>query len=600
MAGKKQKTTGAPAAPAGAAKPGKDPKRSAGSKAGRVPRTPKPGAPEPTLAAPAAPEAGPPSRKPSPEDHPAPIPLVVGIGASAGGLEAFTGLLGNMPIDTGLAFVLVQHMAPRPHSLLPEILTRVTRMPVTEVQDGLEVKPNCVYVSPPEVVMSLESGVLHLRDREEPRGMHRPVDYFLQSLAADQGSRAIGVILSGTASDGVKGMKDIKEAGGITFAQDEKTAKYTGMPLSAVAAGCVDFVLPPEQIAQELARLAGHPFGRQIAALQTPEKPLEEEGAEFNRILALLKVETGVDFTHYKHSTIRRRILRRLALDRVESLADYVKYLEAHRPEVKKLYEDILINVTGFFREPEAFEALKNLVFPAITRDRSPDDPIRIWVPGCASGEEAYSIAISLLEFLGDRSVNFQIQVFATDIDDRVIGQARTGVYPEAAVADVSPERLRRFFVKGSGGYQVSKTIRDICVFARQNLIKDPPFSHLDLISCRNVLIYFGPVLQQRVIPIFHFALKPSGFLLLGKSEALGAFMELFSLVDKRFKIYVQKSPGVPRAASAFPLDRPSPYPGRRGGGGEDKRYRCRRPRPVSGGGPSCHGPLCSGGSDHR
>ena len=300
------------------------------------------------------------------------------------------------------------------------------------------------------------------------------------------------------------------------------------------------------------------PSGVRLPPPQAPEISLEEEGTEFNRILALLKTETGVDFTHYKHSTIKRRILRRQALDRVESLADYVTYLEAHRPEVKKLYEDILINVTGFFREPEAFEALKNLVFPAITRERSPDDPIRIWVPGCASGEEAYSIAISLLEFLGDMSANFPVQIFATDVDDQVISQARAGFYPEAALADVSPERLRRFFVKGSGGYQVSKTIREMCVFARQNLIKDPPFSHLDLISCRNVLIYFGPVLQKMVIPIFHFALKPNGFLLLGKSEALGSFMDLFSLVDKRYKIYAQKSLRVPRAAAALAPDHPS------------------------------------------
>ena len=573
MAGKKQETTGAPAAPPGAAKPGKASKRPAGTKAGGDPRQPKPGAPEPTLTSPAVLKAGHTRRKTPQEDHPASSPLVVGIGASAGGLEAFTGLLENLPTDTGMAFVLVQHMAPRPHSLLPEILTRVTRMPVIEVQDGLEVKPNHVYVSPPEVVMSLKNGVLRLRAREEPRGMHRPVDYFLQSLAADQGSRAIGVILSGTASDGVKGMKDIKAAGGITFAQDEKTAKYTGMPQSAIAAGAADYILPPEGIAQELTRLAGHPFGRPVAALQAPAIRLEEEGKEFNRILALLKVETGVDFTHYKPTTIKRRILRRLALDRVESLADYVKYLEAHRPEVKKLYEDILINVTGFFREPEAFEALKTLVFPALTRDRSPDDPIRIWVPGCASGEEPYSIAISLLEFLGDMSANFPVQIFATDVDDRVIGQARAGVYPEAALADVSPERRRRFFVKGSGGYQVSKTIREMCVFARQNLIKDPPFSHLDLVSCRNVLIYFGPVLQKKVVPIFHFALKPNGFLLLGKSEALGAFMELFSLVDKRYKIYAQKSLGVTRAASALV---PEPHFRALGAGLEPEKARER------------------------
>ena len=558
MAGKKPKTTSAPDAPLGAAKPGKDSNQPAKAKAGRNLRKPKPGAPEPASASAAVPEAGPAEIQPDKKCLPAPGPQVVGIGASAGGLEAFTGLLQNLPDDTGMAFVLVQHMAPRSHSLLPEILTRVTRMPVIEVKDGQVVKPNHVYVSPPEVVMSLKAGILHLKPREKPRGLHHPVNYFLQSLAADQGGRAIGVILSGTASDGVKGMKDIKEAGGITFAQDEATAKYTGMPQSAVAAGCADFVLPPDQIARELARLAHHPFGYPLPSPPAPEISPEEEETEFNRILALLKTETGLDFTHYKHSTIKRRILRRQALDRVESLTDYVAYLEAHRPEVKKLYEDILINVTSFFREPEAFEALGSLVFPAITRERALDDPIRIWVPGCASGEEAYSIAISLLEFLGDRSVNFPVQVFATDVDERVINQARTGFYPEAALADVSPERLRRFFIKVSGGYQVSKAIRDACVFAKQNLIKDPPFSRLDLISCRNVLIYFGPVLQKKVIPIFYFALKPEGFLLLGKSEALGAFMDLFSLVDKRYKIYTQKSLGGVRAAAAFAPDHPS------------------------------------------
>jgi two-component system, chemotaxis family, CheB/CheR fusion protein len=556
MAGKKQKTAGAPDAPPGTAKPGKDSNRSPRTKAGGGSRQPKPGAPEATAASAAVPGAAPAGRRPGKEGHQAPSsPPVVGIGASAGGLEAFTALLENLPIDTGMAFVLVQHMAPRPHSLLPEILTRVTRMPVIEIKDGQKVNPNHVYVSPPEVTMSLKAGILHLTAREEPRGVHHPVDYFLQSLAADQGGRAIGVILSGTASDGVKGMKDIKEAGGITFVQDEATAKYTGMPQSAIAAGCADFVLPPDRIAQELARLAHYPFKLPTASPQAPEMTLKEEGPEFSRILSLLKAETGVDFTHYKHSTIQRRILRRQALDRVESLADYVTYLEAHRPEVKKLYEDILINVTGFFREPEAFEALKGLVFPAITRERSADDPIRIWVPGCASGEEAYSIAITLLEFLGDTSANFPVQLFATDVDDRVINQARAGFYTEAALADVSPERLRRFFVRGSGGYQVSQTIREICVFARQNLIKDPPFSHLDLISCRNVLIYFGPVLQKLVIPIFHFALKPTGFLLLGKSEALGSFVDLFSLVDKRYKVYAQESLRGPRAASALALD---------------------------------------------
>ena len=310
----------------------------------------------------------------------------------------------------------------------------------------------------------------------------------------------------------------------------------------------------------------------------------KDEGTEFNRILALLKIETGVDFTHYKHSTIKRRILRRLALDRVDNLADYVTYLEAHRPEINKLYEDILINVTGFFREPEAFEGLKKLVFPAITRERSPDDPIRIWVPGCASGEEAYSIAITLLEFLGDRSANYPVQVFATDIDDQVISQARAGFYPEAALADVSPERLRRFFVKGAGGYQVSKTIRDICVFARQNLIKDPPFSRLDLISCRNVLIYFGPVLQKMVIPIFHFALKPSGFLLLGQIRGPGRLHGPVFPGGQAVQNLCPEGPRYSQGRGGLGPGLSFPFPGCRFGAGEGQRFGRRRPRPGPGG----------------
>ena len=465
---------------------------------------------------------------------------IVGVGASAGGLEAFTQLLENLPLDTGMGFVLVQHLAPRAHSMLPEILAKVTRMPVAEVQDGMRVEPNRIYVTPPGITMSLEQGVLRLAARVEPRGVHRPIDDFLRSLAQDQGSRAIGVILSGTASDGVLGLQAIKAEGGVTFAQEVATAKYAGMPESAIAAGHVDFVLSPEKIARQLARLAHHPFVTAPPAAREAELP-QEEGV-FNQILLLLKAATGLDFTHYKHSTIKRRINRRMMLQQVEKLEDYVRLLRENAEEVKSLYEDILINVTSFFREPEAFEALQQVVFPEILRNRAEDEPIRIWVPGCASGEEAYSLAISLVEFLGDLAANVQIQIFATDIEDGVIDKARQGIYPEAITADVSPERLRRFFVKVPGGYQVSKAIRGMCVFARQNLIKDPPFSRMDLISCRNVLIYFGPVLQKKVIPIFHFALKPTGFLLLGKSEALSAYPELFTLVDKKLKIFLKKA----------------------------------------------------------
>ncbi|MGC2434028.1 MAG: chemotaxis protein CheB, partial [Desulfobaccales bacterium] len=473
---------------------------------------------------------------------------IVGIGASAGGLEAYTRLIENLPTNTGMGFVLVQHMAPRAHSMLPEILAKTTRMPVTEVQDGTRVQPNIIYVTPPDLLMTLEGGVLHLASRAEPRVLTRPIDIFLRSLAQDEGSRAIGVILSGTASDGVLGLQAIKAEGGVTFAQDIESAKYPGMPESAIAAGVVDFVLSPEKIARKLADLSHHlPLPVAPHPAQEAEAPLED--GVFNQILLMLKTEAGLDFTHYKHSTLKRRLHRRMLLQRVEKIEDYVKYLRQHPEEVKNLYEDILINVTSFFREPESFETLQKIVFPEILRNRAEDEPIRIWVPGCASGEEAYSLAISLLEFLGDMASNVQIQIFATDVEDRVIDQARLGIYPEAITADVSANRLRRFFSKVAGGYQVSKTIRSMCVFAKQNLTKDPPFSRLDLVSCRNVLIYFGAVLQKKVIPIFHFALKPGGFLLLGKSEALSAFTEYFNPLDKKLKVFQKKTVAVPYQA---------------------------------------------------
>jgi two-component system, chemotaxis family, CheB/CheR fusion protein len=502
-------------------------------------------------------QAGPPFETAEPEAPPEHLFPIVGVGASAGGLEAFTKLLENLPLDTGMGFVLVQHMAARAHSMLPEILAKTTRMPVTEVVEGMKVEPNNIYVTPPDIIMTLQNGVLHLATRVEPRGQNRPIDIFLRSLGKDQGGRAIGVILSGTASDGVLGLQVIKAEGGITFAQDLKTAKYTGMPESAIAAGVVDFVLSPEKIAWHLAH---HPLVATPFFTSEVKVPAEEDGV-FNQILLLLKAATGVDFTYYKHSTIKRRIQRRMMLKQVEKLEDYVRCLRENVEEVKSLYEDILINVTSFFREPEAFEALQKMVFPEIRRNRAEGGPIRIWVPGCATGEEAYSLAISLLEFLGDMANNVQIQIFATDIEDGVIDKARLGIYSEAISEDVSTDRLRRFFVKIPGGYQVSKTIRSMCVFAKQNLIKDPPFSRLDLISCRNVLIYFGPVLQKKVIPIFHFALKSSGFLMLGKSEALGVYPDLFTLMDKKLKIFLRKGTSSPHLMLPFIGGAISPAP---------------------------------------
>jgi two-component system CheB/CheR fusion protein len=469
---------------------------------------------------------------------------IVGVGASAGGLEAFSQLLEHLPIDTGMAFVLIQHLAPKHESMLTELLSKKTSMPVSEVKDGMKVEPDHVYVIPPNKNMDILNGSLHLLPRTDNHEHHMPIDYFLRSLAVDQSSRAIGVILSGTASDGALGMKSIKAEGGITFAQDEKSAKYHGMPHSAIAAGYVDFILSPAEIATELSRIGRHPYLNHTEIAKTAEI-LPKAETELNKIIILVRNRTGVDFTYYKQSTIKRRILRRMVLHKIETLANYTKYLQNTSDEVDELYNDILINVTGFFRDRTTFEVLKGTAFPKIMENRAPEMPIRIWVPGCSTGEEAYSLAICLLEYLGDLAPNTQIQIFGTDISELAIEKARSGIYLKNIEPDVSEEQLRRFFVKVETGYQISKSIRDVCIFARQDVSKDPPFSKMDFVSCRNVLIYLGPVLQKKVLPIFHYALKPNGFLLLGTSETIGGFSNLFALQDKKHKLYKKKSVAV-------------------------------------------------------
>jgi two-component system CheB/CheR fusion protein len=465
---------------------------------------------------------------------------IVGIGASAGGLEAFTHLLSHLPNNPGMALVFIQHLAPQHESALTGLLARATRTPVTEVKDGMVVEPDRVYVIPPNTNMVIQKGRLYLMPRT-PDQQHLPIDFFLRSLAQELGSRAIGVILSGTASDGTLGLTAIKAEGGICFAQDTRSAKYGDMPRNAVASGCVDFVLSPEGIARELVQIAHHPYLLQARTVEEAvELPGEGEEA-LRKIFVLLRGTAGVDFTHYKRTTIRRRIKRRMVLLKLQELKDYLKFLENNRTEIDALYQDILIHVTGFFRDPEVFEALKARVFPILMKDRRPAMPIRIWVPGCSTGEEAYSIAMCLLEFLGDSVSGQEIQFFATDISEGALEKARSGLYMENIAAEVSPERLRRFFVKTPRGYQITKIIRDMFVFARQDVAKDPPFSRLDLISCRNLLIYLGVVLQKKVIPVFHYALKPTGFLLLGNSETIGTFSDHFSLVDKKNKIYAKK-----------------------------------------------------------
>jgi len=469
---------------------------------------------------------------------------VVAVGASAGGLEAFSQLLRAIPNNTGMAFVFIQHLDPKHHSMLSELLAKAANMPVLEATNGTAVKPNHVYVIPPNVNMGIAEHRLRLTPRASPPGLHTPIDFFMRSLAEERSGRSIGIVLSGTASDGTRGLTAIKAEGGITFAQDEKSAKYSGMPHSAVASGSVDFILPPEQIARELVRIGGHPYldgshardGRPRAAkLKRSEDPFEP-------IFTLLRRAGGINFSLYKSGTVQRRTLRRMAIHRIDHLGDYAKFLEKHPKEIEALCQDLLIPVTSFFRDLEAFESLKTKVLPAILKDKSSKENIRIWTPGCSTGEETYSLAIILLEFLGNRMSSYEIQLFGTDANERGIETARAGFFQERIAQEVSPDRLRRFFTKVDEGYRVSKGVRDLCVFAKQNLAEDPPFSRMNLVACRNLLIYLGPNLQRKVVPILHYALRPSGFLFLGNAESVVGFPELFSPVDKKHKIFVKKA----------------------------------------------------------
>jgi two-component system, chemotaxis family, CheB/CheR fusion protein len=472
-----------------------------------------------------------------------PMCPIVGVGASAGGLEAFTQLLRHLPTDTGMAFVLIQHLDPTHASLLTELLAKATSMPVTEVRDGMEVMPDRVYIIPPNREMTLVGNNLQLSTRNKTHGRYLPIDRFFQSLATHRQQQAIAVVLSGADGDGALGLAAVKAAGGITFAQDIASSKFEGMPDRAIATGCVDFILPPEAIAAELKTISRHSYVAQISPHQQPQGAVlaATENDSLTTIFSLLKTETGVDFSGYKPATLKRRIVRRMALHSLERWDDYVVYLQTNPSELAALERDLLINVTSFFRDPVIFNALKSTVFQEILAQKSPGVAIRIWVAGCSTGEEAYSLAMCWLEYLAAREIQMPIQIFATDISETAIDLARTGFYKPAMVGGVSSDRLRRFFVEVEGGYQIGKSVRELCVFARQNLIADPPFSQLDLISCRNVMIYLGAELQKRLIPIFHYALKANSFLMLGTSESIGDFSDLFAPVDKKSKIYVRK-----------------------------------------------------------
>ena len=484
--------------------------------------------------------------------HADPAFAVVGIGASAGGLAAFEAFFSGMPADAepGMAFVLVQHLAPDHKSILTELIRRFTRMQVLEVEDNMRVEINCIYVIPPSYDMAFLHGALHLLEPVAPRGQRLPIDYFFTSLAQDQGEYAVGIVLSGTGSDGTLGVRAIKDAGGMVMAQSTASSEFDGMPQSAIATGLVDYQLPPAEMpAQLLAYLA-----RAAGTLSRGTGPASAKSVNaLKKTFVLLRAQTGHDFSQYKPSTIWRRIERRMAVHQIDSMETYVRYLQQTPAEVQALFQDLLIGVTNFFRDSQAFEYLEANVLPGLFDGKPVGGTVRVWCTGCSTGEEAYSIAILLVERMEVLKQNFTLQVFATDIDSRAIATARAGVYPVGIAADITPERLARFFTPESGGkgYRIHKAIRDVLVFSEQDLIKDPSFSRLDLISCRNLLIYLDGDLQKRLIPLFHYALAPGGRLFLGSSEGIGEFDSLFSVLDRKAKIYRRKDDlqGVQRAA---------------------------------------------------
>lgn len=478
----------------------------------------------------------------------------MGIGASAGGLEAFRQIFNQMPVDTGMAFVLIQHLDPTHPSLSVDIISKSSQLKVEEVTDGTQVKPNHIYVIPPNKCMEIQERVLKLSPRADGPGQNMVIDVFFQSLARSEKNKAVGVVLSGTATDGTIGLKTIKAEGGVTYAQDPDSAKCPGMPRSAIDAGVVDFILKPENIADKLAKISAHPY--MTSDTTTSDDP--QERVTLNKLFSLLRAFKKVDFSGYKQTTIMRRVQRRMLVQRAESLQDYVSYLEKNDEEVHALYKDLLINVTDFFRDPESFETLAKTVLPNILKNKSESSIIRVWVPGCSTGEEVYSLAISLLESLSQKEKqHYEIQIFATDISDDAIQTARAGKYSESIMGGLSKERLQRFFHKvEEGGYQINKGVRDLCLFSRHDVSSDPPFAKLDLISCRNVMIYFGKAMQNQVIPIFHYALLKTGYLWLGRSENIGESSKLFSMVNKAHKIYSKSN--VPTPALHF-----APKPGR-------------------------------------
>ncbi len=462
---------------------------------------------------------------------------IVALGASAGGLEAYEAFFRALPIDSGMGYVLVQHLDPSHASMLVEILQRATAMPVVEAVDQMAVLPDRVHVIPPNRDLSITGGRLTLAPPAQARGMRMPIDTFMRALADDQRDRAVGIVLSGTGTDGTLGLQAIDGAGGLCLVQDPATARYSGMPDSAIRTGRAHAVLAVDQMPQALhARAAGLP-GR-AAAVATGTGPAL---AGLGRILAALRAGSGHDFSLYKKSTIGRRVERRMAQHHLDDADAYLRFMKDHPEEVPALFRELLINVTRFFRDPDAFEVLKRKVLPALLDGRPETYTLRIWVAGCATGEEVYSVAIAVREWMDESHREFKVQLYGTDLDDDAIRLARAALYPPGIAQDLSPERLRRYFTKEEGGYRVRKEIREMAVFAVQSVIKDPPFTRLDLLCCRNVLIYLEPELQNRLIPAFHYALQPGGVLFLSPSESVTGHAELFDTLDRKWRFYRAK-----------------------------------------------------------
>jgi two-component system CheB/CheR fusion protein len=499
---------------------------------------------------------------------------VVGIGASAGGLEALEVFLRNVPEKSGVAWVVIQHLDPKDRGTMVALLQRASAMPVVQVSDRQRVEPDHVYVIPPNRDMSILHGVLHLLPHAAPRGLNLPVDVFFRSLAADRQERALAVVLSGMGSDGTLGVRAIKEKGGAAFVQSLDSAKFDGMPRSAMDTGVVDVVADADELPGRIVAYIRHA----IHGPRAEGAPEERAQSNLEKIFILLRTQTGNDFSQYKRSTIQRRIERRMGLHQIDRMANYVRFLRENPKEVELLFKELLIGVTSFFRDPASWDHLEKAVLPELVTARTRAGTLRAWVPGCSTGEEAYSLAIVLKEAIAARklSSNLTVQIFATDLDGDAIEKARAGFYPANIAADVSPERLRRYFVQDERGYRVSKEIRESVVFAPQNIAMDPPFTKLDLLSCRNLLIYLSADLQKRIVPLFHYSLLPGGVLFLGSAETIGAFTSLFQPLDGKTRLYRRLEGAIAQAAVEFPAVFTTPPPhephGGRVGGGEIPR----------------------------